>query len=332
MPLRRRASIDMTRVLVTGASGFIGRHLIDHLGSRGYALGAVFARASKSFPADVETFEVGDVRNPDPWRPVQFSGADAVVHLAARAHITRETASDASAEFYAVNVAPAISLFQACVKAGVPRFIFVSSIGVNGNITRTKPFSDSDQPAPSEPYAVSKWQAEQALHGLSDGRCTQLTIVRPALVYGRSAKGNFRRLMQLVRSGWPVPLATTENRRNFLHVQSLCNLIEIALTHPGAVGRTFLAADQQSISTAQLIELMACSMHRNARILRVPRVVLLTLGSMIGQRPEVERLLGSLEVDSTSARTSLDWDNSRGPADGIPEMVRSFLSDPHAQR
>jgi nucleoside-diphosphate-sugar epimerase len=322
----------MSRVLVTGASGFIGRSLVDHLTESGHQLTAVSRHGGSVFGGAVKSVHVGDLRRPRVWECIDFSAFDVVVHLAARAHVLRERHGDPIGEFRAVNVNPSIALFEACQCANVPRFVFVSSIGVNGTFTRGTRFSEADVPNPTEPYALSKWEAEQALQRLSHARATQLTVIRPALVYGRGARGNFFRLMDLIERGWPIPLPSIDARRHFLGLRNLCELVSVCMHHPSAGGETFLAADLNAVTTPELIACLANAMGRKARIVNMPYSLLLAIGSLAGKRAEAARLAGSLEIDTSKARRMLNWENDVDFPAGIREMVGAFLSDRHANR
>lgn len=322
----------MSRVLVTGASGFIGRFLVDFLVDSGHFVTGVSRQGVHSSSDPIKRIQIDDLRQPQIWERIDFSNFDVVVHLAARAHVLREPAREPISEFRAVNVIPSIALFQACQRAGVPRFLLVSSIGVNGTMSVGIPFTELDSPNPLEPYAISKWEAEQALTRLSHEGCTALTIIRPALVYGPHAKGNFHKLMGLIERGWPTPVASPDNRRNFLGVRNLCYLIELCMHHKNAIGETFLASDLRAVTTRELIVLLAHSMGRKARVIKIPRALLVAIGVLTGRRAEAVRLSTSLEIDSFKARSLLSWDNDEDLPAGIGKMVGAFLHDRHVGR
>ena len=321
----------MSKVLVTGASGFVGRFLVDFLVKSGHSLTVVSRHGVQTFVDLVKHIHIDDLRNRNAWDRIDFSDFDVVIHLAARAHVLRRSGRVDIEEFRAVNVIPSISLFQACQRANVQRFVLISSIGVNGTTSTGRPFTESDTPNPTEPYSVSKWETEQALTRLSNVASTQLTIIRPALVYGPNAKGNFRRLMNLIERGWPIPAPLPDNRRNFLGVENLCGLIELCMHHRSAIAQTFVAADMRSVSTRELISLIAHSMERKARVINMSRALLLAVGSVIGRRTEAVRLSESLEIDSSKARNLLNWENNQDFPAGIEKMVSAFLKAQHVE-
>jgi nucleoside-diphosphate-sugar epimerase len=302
------------RIAITGGDGFIGKELKKILRERGHeVLG--FGRASSG-------------GSPSLWDKAGWStalaGVEAVVHLAGRAHVTSETAADPLGEFRRVNVDGTLCVASAAISAGVRRFVFVSSIGVLGNVTDAKPFSESSVPRPTEPYAVSKYEAELALQALQSNDNLQLVVVRPPLVYGPGAKGNFLRLMKLVQWGMPLPLRSVDNRRSFVGVTNLCELLmlcaerEVDLRH-----RLFVASDGDA-STPQLLALLARHMQRPCRVFSFPTMALEALATVGGFRSAYRSLTGNLQVDSQQARVVLGWKASKSFEQGIKEMVDSF--------
>jgi nucleoside-diphosphate-sugar epimerase len=295
------------RVLVTGANGFIGRALVERLSN-----------------SNVDVLRAGRGGGVDPNQ-----GVDAVIHLAARAHVTRETARDPLAVFRANNVQPTLKLFGECQKYGVRRFVFVSSIGVNGIATTDRPFRHDDVPHPTEPYAVSKWEAECGLKELSAGGVTELVIVRPTLVYGPHAKGNFLRLLRLVRSGLPLPFGSITAPRSILSLTRLCNLLQLCIERVEAAGQVFLAADRETVSTRDLVVAMAELMKRPSRLISVPPALLSALGGIAGFGSEVKRLTSSLVVDASRTRGLLGWDPESNSNSDMQTMIDTFTSENH---
>lgn len=293
------------RILVTGAGGFIGRALVQRARAAGHAVVAL-SRADGTLAGGYE-----DV----PALTRACEGADAVVHLAARAH---RGGSDADFE---CNVLATRAVAQAARAAGVHRLVFLSSIGVNGNLTRGKPFDESDPPAPVEPYARSKLRCEQDLPRLLAGSSTQWTILRPPLVYGPDAPGNFGKLVDLVRRGVPLPVGAIRNQRSLVGVHNLCDAILLAATHPAAAGETFLLADGEDISTPDIIRCIARGLGRPARLVAVPPA-LLKLGARLVGRPRIaESLCESLQVDAAKARRVLGWTPALRTREGIASAV-----------
>jgi nucleoside-diphosphate-sugar epimerase len=312
-------------VLITGADGFVGRELTRSMHEAGASVVAAVRQHGTHAQAGVKTVCVGDLREWINWHAT-LANVDAVIHLAARAHVVAERASDPLDAFRETNVKPAINLFSACQALGVKRFIFVSTIGVNGVATQERPFQDGDVPNPTEPYAISKWEAEQTLNGLASRGGTELVIVRPSLIYGPSAKGNFLRLMRLVNSGWPLPLGAVTATRSILGLTNFCDLLAKCIDHGAAAGHIFLAADRKPILTRDLIVTIAELMKRRARLVRIAPRILTRLGHLSGFGAEIDRLTASLEVDSSRTRTLLDWNDDGNFERDMQGMVAEFLS------
>lgn len=312
----------MSTIVVTGANGFIGGPLSALLASEGHRVRAtVRSGGSGSRPPAIEVHAIGDLEGRPDWSAV-LPGSDCVIHLAGRAHVVCETAEDADAVFHRVNVEATTALFRACDSAGVRRFVFVSSIGVLGVASGGRAFNATSEPRPTEAYAVSKWQAECALTALASASATQLVIVRPTLVCGVGAKGNFERLVQLVKRRLPLPLASVRGGRNFVGLSNLCELLELCSTHPSAAGRTYLAADPETYSTPQLIRAIAAALSLEARLLPCPPPLLRLAGAVLGRRAEVNRIIDSLLVDASAARTELGWRSKVPLAEEIASMAR----------
>jgi len=294
------------KVLVTGATGFIGSALLRSLGSTGMDL---FACARNVPPSEVDSKHVAwvgcDLASlKDPLAGI--GELDAVVHLAARAHVLDKKEGEPLEQYRRINVKASIKLARIAAAHGVKRFVFISSIGVNGNRT-TRPFKAGDPPAPVEPYGVSKLEAETGLRSVSDETGLELVVIRPTLVYGPCAPGNFGRLVKAVRSGIPLPFAAVKNRRSLLALQNLVDLIIICIRHPAAPGQVFLAADGEDISTPGLIRKLGCAAGRPARLFPVPTALLMVAGRMVGRTAEMEKLTASLEVDISHTCKTLGW-------------------------
>lgn len=297
------------RILVTGGSGFVGRHLVPALRAAGHE---VFA------PSRAQT---GDLCGSTDWQP-WLADVDAVVHLAARVHVMQDTAADPLAAFRAVNVEGTRRLAQQAQAAGVTRFVFVSSIKVNGEQTAPgRPFRAEDTPVPQDPYGISKYEAEQLLLGMP---ALQPVIVRPALVYGAGARGNLERLVRLLRRGLPLPLAAIRNRRAMLDVADLVDFLRAVVEQPAAAGRVFLLADAQAPSTPELIRQLAVADGRRARLWPFPPALLALAAYLAGQGAAWQRLAGSLEVDSAPARALPGWSPRADHEESLRALVRSL--------
>lgn len=303
------------KVMVSGANGFVGRALCAHLGQRGLAAVPAVRRPAGFAGESV----VGEIDGATDWTAA-LASCDAVVHLAARVHVMHDTAHDPLALYRATNTDATLNLARQAARAGVKRFVFVSSIKVNGE-GRDAAYREADAPAPEDPYAISKWEAEQGLRQLAQETGLELVILRPPLVYGPGVRANFRRLLDLVARGWPLPLGAIVNRRSLLYLGNFVDAIRVCLEHPAAAGQTFLIDDGQPVSTPELIRAIAQAMARPARLLPVPAGLLARAGTLFGKRAAVERLTGSLWVDSALIRTRLGWTPPYSMAAGLAATV-----------
>jgi len=289
------------KVLITGATGFVGTALCDTLAASGYEV-VPAVRSKSGLPNEVV---VGNLDASTDWWPVLI-GCDAVVHLAARVHVMGDTAQNPLALYRATNTEATLNLARQAVEAGVKRFVFISTIKVNGE-GHDAPYRETDAAAPEDAYAISKWEAEQGLQRIAADTGLEVVILRPPLVYGPGVKANFMRLMQLVQKGWPLPLASICNHRSLLYLGNFVDAIRLCVEHPDAAGQTFLLDDGEPVSTPDLVRVLACAMGRPARLLAVPVGVLALAGALLGKRAAVARLTGSLFVDSSLIRSRLGW-------------------------
>ncbi len=263
-------------------------------------------RNALAAPANLEIAQVPDIGPDTAWEKI-VDGCQAVVHLAARAHRMRERAADARGEFRRANRDATITLAESAVAAGVRRFLFASTIKVNGEDTGSGCFRESDLPAPADAYAISKFEAEQALLQLAQAGRLDLTILRPPLMYGPRVKGNFYSLLRAIDLGLPLPLGAIENRRSLLYVENFADAIAAAIAGPGAVNRVYLLSDGEDMSTPEIVRRMARALGRPARLVPLPGSLLRMAGACCGKRAAVERLLGNLAVDATAIREDLGW-------------------------
>jgi nucleoside-diphosphate-sugar epimerase len=232
-----------------------------------------------------------------------------VIHTAARAHILKDEVPDPLAEYRKVNVDGTMNLARQAAHAGVRRFVFISSIKVNGEQTRPGvPFSTDDLPAPQDPYGISKHEAEQGLHQLAQESGMEVVIIRPPLVYGPEVKGNFATLVRIVERGVPLPFGAVHNKRSLVAVDNLVDLIITCINHPAAANQVFLAADGEDVSTSELLRGVAKAMGKPARLIPVPAGLLMLAATLVGKKAVAQRLLGSLQVDIGKAREVLGWE------------------------
>lgn len=313
------------KFLVTGANGFVGSVLCSELSKRGYpVLGAV-----RSENAECTCFEravVGEIDEKTSWATA-LTGIDAVIHLAARVHVMQDDSADPLAEFRKVNVAGTEHLARCAAASGVKRLIYVSSIKVNGEATREgEQFSESDIATPQDPYGVSKWEAEQELHRVAAETGLEVVIVRPPLVYGTGVKGNFAQMLKVLAKGIPLPLASVNNLRSLVYVGNLVDALILCATHPAAAGQTYLISDGEDISTSDLLGQLGAAMGHPARLFICPQAILKLAGSLTGRADQVERLLGSLKVDSGKIRLELNWNPPYTVNQGLQVTAASRLN------
>jgi nucleoside-diphosphate-sugar epimerase len=239
--------------------------------------------------------------------------------------VLREDSADPIQEFRRVNVSLTVDLARQAAAAGVRRFVFASSIGVHGTFTTGSPFSASQLVQPTEPYAVSKWEAEQALRAIERDSGMELTVLRLPLVYGPGVRGNFLRLLRLVDSGLPLPLGSVRNLRSYLGLDNLCDFVCRCIMHPAARSEVFLLADGEDLSTPALIECLAAAMERRARLIALPVPLLDKLTAMLGMGGEFRRLTSSLQVDASHARRALDWSPATPARAGLAAMATWYV-------
>jgi nucleoside-diphosphate-sugar epimerase len=309
-------------LLVTGANGFLGRHLVATLVARNLPV----RRAVRALaPADGDSSSavaVGDLDGNTDWAAA-LAGVDTLVHLAALAHLDIRRVPDALATYRRVNTVATLRLADAAVLAGVRRFVFVSSVKVNGDSSGTRPFSADDTPAPDDPYGVSKLEAEVGLRSRA-GKSMRIAIVRPPLVYGPGVRANFLRLMELVERGIPLPFASIDNRRSLVSVENLCDLLLHLACDPQATEGTFYVSDGDDLSTPELIRRIARALHRPARLLPFPPALLGMGAKLLGQGAAILRLRGSLQVDLAETRRRLGWSPPVAMDDALARTAHWF--------
>jgi nucleoside-diphosphate-sugar epimerase len=320
----------LKRVVVTGANGFIGNHLCRRLVESGKEVTAcIRAQADASLLAAISgplsIHRISSVGG-DADLARALSGADAVIHLAGRAHVMRETVAAPLDEFRKVNVGGTENLASIAAQQGVKRFIYMSSIKVNGEATNGHPFRADDPPGYSDPYGQSKWEAEERLRQIAAGTTMQWVVVRPPLVYGPGVRGNFLTLLRSVFRGLPLPLGSLHNRRSLVSVFNLSDFVCLLLDHPAAANSRFLVSDQHDLSTPDLLRSIAQALHRPSRILPCPEVALHVASAVLGRRSATQRLCSSLVVDTQKATDSLCWSAPTTISWGLSRTAEWFLT------
>lgn len=314
------------KVLLTGSTGFVGQALLARLAAQpALVLVAVSRRPAFGLPAGVARAQVADIAADTAWQSI-LQGVQAVIHAAARVHVMSDKVADPLAEFRKVNVDGTLNLARQAVGAGVKRFIFISSIKVNGESTAPgKPYSAESQPAPVDPYGISKLEAELALRELAAETGMEVVIIRPPLVYGPGVKANFLSMMRWLSKGIPLPLGAIQNRRSLVALDNLVDLIATCVEHPAAANQTFMVSDGEDLSTRQLLRRMGGALGRPARLVPIPAWLLEAGASLLGKRALAQRLCGSLQVDISKTRELLNWSPPLGVDEALRRAAEHFL-------
>lgn len=319
--------IANSSVGVTGATGFVGSHLIKKLKLDGRHAIKAFSRKSSEDISGVLHEKIEDICSHPHWKSM-LAGLDCVIHTAARVHIMNEPSQNALEEFRRVNVKATLDIAEAAASAGVKRFIFISSIKVNGEETQPNaPFSPDAMPAPTDPYGVSKAEAEIALKTLAARTGMEVVIIRPVLVYGIGVKANFLNLMKLVQSGIPLPFGAIHNKRSLVAIDNLVDLIVTCIDHPNAANRTFLVSDGHDLSTTELLRRMAKALSKKIILLPLPPTSLKLLTGLVGKGAIGQRLCGSLQVDIRETETLLGWTPPFTIDHVLEKMVKNMQRD-----
>jgi nucleoside-diphosphate-sugar epimerase len=312
----------LKEVLVTGANGFIGRALCERMIAEEWQVrGAV--RSPASLLTGFEPAVVGAIGLDTDWSNA-LTGINTVVHLASRVHVMNDTTDDPIAEFCRVNVAGTERLARIAAKTGVRRFVYLSSVKVNGEGGPVS-YTERDTPAPQDPYGISKWEAEQVLHKIAAESGLEVVIIRPPLVYGPEVKANFLRMIEVVNRDIPLPLASISNRRSLIYLGNLIDAIVACTAHPKAAGQMYLVSDGEDVSTPELIRSVAAALGKPARLFPFPPALMRLAGRLTGKSEAVERLLGSLTIDSTKIRRELNWKPPYTMNQGLKETAKWYL-------
>lgn len=315
------------KLLVTGATGFVGRALQQRILADGEHDLTIAARSVVDAPSAVSVVSVADLTAATDWSDA-LQGIDTVIHSAARVHVMDDTSADPLAEFRKVNVDGTLNLACQAVEAGVKRFIFISSIKVNGEGTEPcMPYTADAKPNPVDPYGISKYEAEQALMVLAQETGLEVVIVRPVLVYGPGVKANFRSVMKCVSRGLPLPLGAIHNKRSLIGLDNLVSLILTCVVHPAAVNQVFLASDGNDLSTTQMLQELGVALDRPARLLPIPVSWLNLVFTLLGKKSLSQRLCGSLQVDITKNQQLLGWTPPVTVEDAMRKTAQAYLTE-----
>ena len=318
-------SAGHSRILVTGASGFVGRALCVELRAREESVITTGRNTSREVPASTRHVIVPDLSEHFDWSAL-LSGVEIVVHLAARVHVMRDREIDPIAAYRKINTIGTERLARAAARSGVKKFIYLSSIKVNGELTLPgKPFRSDDQPDARGPYAMSKYEAEMVLREIEDKTNLEVVIIRPPLIYGPGVKANFHSMMEFAKRGIPLPLGAIKNRRSLVAIDNLVSLIVSCLRHPGAAGETFLVSDGEDLSTTELLRRLARACGREARLIPVPAKFLRVAAGAIGLSDFASRLLDNLQVDITKTCDVLGWKPPVGVDDALKNAARPLF-------
>ena len=307
------------KIAVTGANGFIGRRLCLELSKK-----EIFNRPLVRSSDSLYGVSIGNIGPHTDWS-LALSEINCVVHCAGRAHIIKEISPNPWAEYWKVNVDGVINLARQSAELGVRKFIFLSSIGVMGSNTNNRgPFSILDNPDPKDLYAISKWEAEKALHQIARNTGLEVTIIRPPLVYGQDVSGNFLRLVRLIESKMPLPFGGIKNKRGYVSIDNLISLIMNCIYNQAAIGKTFLVSDLDDISTPDLIKMLAKAMNMKVRLFGFPYPLIYIAAYLLGRGSEIKKLANSLEIDIGYTLDTLNWN----PVVSVDEGLRHMFTSP----
>ncbi len=315
------------KVLVTGSTGFIGTSLIERLLKDQFSVSVSIRNSHiKEFNPDVNLITMGDMTSSLDWGHA-LQGVDVIIHLAARAHILNDKSRDPLAEYRYINVDCSLNLAHQAARAGVKRFIYVSSIKVNGEFTILgKPFTAQDDPMPRDFYGISKYEAELGLQEIAEEQRMELVIIRPPLVYGPRVKANFLSMMSWLWRGIPLPLGgVRKNRRSFIFIDNLVSMILTCINHPAAANQIFLVSDDEDLSTAGLLDRMALALGRPSRLIVMPAALITFGAKMLGRDDIAQRLCGSLQVDIKKTKDLLGWSPPVSLDEGLRQTAGHFL-------
>lgn len=313
------------KCLVTGANGFVGRALCTALINKGVSVRAATRETSDALSCS-DVVKINGIDANTDWT-VALKDVDTVVHLAARVHMVNDTSIDPLTEFRRINVDGTLTLARQAAAVGVKRFLFISSIKVNGEMTQEgQPYTEEDRPAPQDAYGLSKLEAEVGLQQIAAATGLEIVIIRPPLVYGPGVKANFATLMHAVKAGWPLPLGAIKNLRSLVALDNLVDFIVNCTNHPQAANQTFLISDGHDLSTTDLVRGLALAAGVSAWLLPIPVPVMRRVANFLGKDDVINRLCGNLQVDISKAKNLLGWEPPIAVEDALNRVIKGIKS------
>ena len=315
----------MTRVLITGVSGFVGTALAKAVFDNDFSVVGAVRSLSESIPDFVEQISIGNIMFDTNWQD-SLNNIDVVIHLAARVHVMQDTSNNPLEEFRRINTQATLNLARQAAELGVKRFIYLSSIKVNGEVTlQGAPFLPDDNFVPTVPYALSKYEAEQGLLKIADETQMEVVIIRPPLVYGEGVKANFLSMMKWLYKGIPLPFGAIHNKRSLVALDNLVDLIVVCIKHPNAVNQIFLVSDGEDLSTTELLNRVAIALGKKPRLVPVNQQLLEFGLKLVGKKDLAQRLCGSLQVDISKAKKLLDWTPPIKVDEGLQKTAEHYI-------
>lgn len=316
------------RILITGANGFVGKALALHLTAlENFSVRVAVRKPSTEFPTGIQVFDHLDLQHEEGWVEA-LTDIDCVIHCAARVHIMNENSKDPLSDFRKLNVDGTLKLAQKAAVVGVKRFIFLSSLKVNGEKTSSgKPFTADDTAYPQDPYGISKLEAEKGLFELSKKSGLEIVIVRPPLIYGPGVKANFAFMMSCLNQSIPLPLALTHNKRSLVALDNLIDFLKVCCVHPAAANQTLMVSDDEDLSTTQLLRRIGTALGKKPILIPVPPFVLKMGAAVLGKSHLTRRLLDSLQVDISKSKKLLQWSPPISMQKALKQTAAFFLSE-----
>jgi nucleoside-diphosphate-sugar epimerase len=311
----------MAKVLVTGATGFVGRHLVPALVALGHEVRCAVLRKVHGLQA--EQVLINKIELQSDWTQA-LTGVDVVIHLAARVHVMSDSSTSPEKEYDQVNALATKRLAEQAAAMKVQRFVYLSSIKVNGEFSSRAPFTEEVLDSPIDPYGLSKWKAEKYLKAVSEQGGMDFVVLRPPLVYGPGVKANFLKMMHWVQKGWPLPFAQVSNKRHFIYIDNLVSALCAVLENPKAANQVFLVADEEAFSLAQLLRQLAKGMNRTVFLMPVPVRAMSFVFALLGLKNLNARLFGCLEVNASKIKSEIGWTPPVSASEGLEKTARWY--------